>query len=86
MASKEKFVFGKNNITLILAGVGITLIGFVMMIGGGSEDPNVFNTDELFSPMRITVAPFLVIAGYCVVIFGIMKKPRLSDGQSKTGV
>ncbi|MBI3134635.1 MAG: DUF3098 domain-containing protein [Bacteroidetes bacterium] len=76
MASKEKFVFGKNNITLILSGVGITLIGFVMMIGGGSEDPNVFNTDELFSPMRITVAPFLVIAGYCVVIFGIMKKPK----------
>jgi len=78
MASKEKFVFGKNNIVMILAGIGITLLGFVLMIGGGSEDPNVFNTDELFSPVRITVAPFLVIAGYCVVIYGIMKKPKVA--------
>ena len=76
MASKEKFVFGKNNIVMILAGIGITLLGFVLMIGGGSEDPNVFDTNELFSPMRITVAPFLVIAGYGVVIYGIMKKPK----------
>lgn len=77
MASKEKFVFGKNNILLILAGIVVTLLGFVLMIGGGSEDPNVFNTDELFSATRITVAPFLVIAGYCVVIYGIMKKPKV---------
>lgn len=76
-ANKEKFVFGKNNIILILAGIGVTLIGFVLMIGGGSEDPTVFNEAELFSPMRITVAPFLVIAGYCVVIYGIMKKPNI---------
>ncbi|MBL7897122.1 MAG: DUF3098 domain-containing protein, partial [Crocinitomicaceae bacterium] len=38
--------------------------------------PNIFNKDELFSSMRITVAPFLVIAGYGVVIYGIMKKPK----------
>ncbi|MBK9190335.1 MAG: DUF3098 domain-containing protein [Crocinitomicaceae bacterium] len=76
MASKEKFVFGKNNIVLILAGILVTLIGFALMIGGGSEDPNVFNKEELFSKMRITVAPFLVIAGYGVVIYGIMKKPK----------
>lgn len=76
MASKEKFVFGKNNIVLILAGILVTLIGFGLMIGGGSDDPNVFNKEELFSRMRITVAPFLVIAGYGVVIYGIMKKPK----------
>lgn len=76
MASKEKFVFGKNNIILILIGIGVTLLGFALMIGGGSEDPTKFDESELFSPMRITVAPFLVIAGYCVVIYGIMKKPN----------
>jgi hypothetical protein len=74
MSSKEKFVFGKNNIILILIGMGVTLIGFVLMIGGGSDDPNVFNKEELFSPVRITIAPLLVIAGYAVVIYGIMKK------------
>lgn len=78
MSAKEKFVFAKNNIVLILSGIGITLIGFTLMIGGGSEDPNVFNEAELFSTVRITLAPFLVIAGYCVVIYGIMKKPKIS--------
>lgn len=78
MSAKEKFVFAKNNIILILAGIGLTLIGFTLMIGGGSEDPNVFNEEELFSAVRITIAPFLVIAGYCVVIYGIMKKPKVS--------
>ena len=77
MSAKEKFVFAKNNIVLILSGIGLTLVGFTLMIGGGSEDPTVFNEEELFSPVRITVAPFLVIAGYCVVIYGIMKKPKL---------
>ncbi|MBK7130215.1 MAG: DUF3098 domain-containing protein [Crocinitomicaceae bacterium] len=77
MAAKEKFVFGKNNIYIILAGIAVTLLGFVLMIGGGSEDPNVFNADELFSSVRITIAPFLVIAGYAVVIYGIMKKPNV---------
>lgn len=77
MSTKEKFVFAKNNITMILVGIGITLVGFAAMIGGGSEDPTVFNEKELFSTMRITVAPVLVIAGYCVVIYGIMKKPKI---------
>jgi hypothetical protein len=46
------------------------------MIGGGSEDPNMFDADALFSPVRITLAPILVIAGYVVIIYGIMKKSK----------
>lgn len=76
MASKEKFVFGKNNVILILAGIATTLLGFALMIGGSSDDPNKFNYDEIFSPVRITLSPLLVIGGYCIVIFGIMKKPK----------
>ena len=52
------------------------VLGFLLMVGGGSKDPAVFNGDELFSPRRITFAPLLVIAGYVVVIFGIMRKPE----------
>ena len=74
--SKEKFVFGPTNIKIIIGGFLVSLLGFVLMIGGGSEDPNVFNEGELFSPVRITVAPLLVIAGYGVVIYGIMKKRK----------
>jgi hypothetical protein len=77
--SKEKFVFGKDNIKLIIIGCVVTLVGFFLMIGGGSEDPNVFNEDELFSPIRITLAPILVIAGYGIVIWGIMKKRKAEE-------
>ena len=76
MSSNDKFVFGKKNKMFILIGVCITFLGFILMMGGGSTDPNVFNADELFSWTRITLAPILVIGGYAVVIFGIMKKNR----------
>lgn len=76
MNNKEKFVFGAQNYKLIIVGFVVSLIGFFLMIGGGSEDPNTFNAEELFSPVRITVAPILVIAGYVVIIYGIMKKSK----------
>ena len=76
MSKDAKFVFGKENYMIIIGGLLLTLIGFFLMIGGGSEDPNVFNEEELFSTTRITIAPLLVIAGYGVVIYGIMKKRK----------
>ncbi|MGV6862335.1 MAG: DUF3098 domain-containing protein [Putridiphycobacter sp.] len=78
MSENNKFVFGKDNYLYIIGGIVITIIGFLLMMGGGSEDPNVFNEDELFSTGRITIAPFLVILGYVVVIFGIMKKRKIT--------
>lgn len=76
MSAKDKFVFGKQNVVLIIIGIAVSLLGFALMIGGGSDDPNVFNEDEMFSFTRITLAPLLVIGGYGVVIYGIMKKRR----------
>lgn len=76
MSANNNFVFSKQNIVLIIAGIVVTLIGFVLMIGGGSEDPTVFKEDEIFSFTRITLAPILVIGGYGVVIYGIMKKNK----------
>lgn len=75
---RDNFVFGKDNKMFIIGGFVVTLLGFVLMIGGGSEDPNVFNADELFSHRRITLAPFLVILGYLVVLYGIMKKRKVN--------
>jgi hypothetical protein len=77
MNDKNKFVFGSQNYYLIVGGFLVSLIGFFLMIGGGSEDPTQFNADELFSHTRITVAPILVILGYGVVIYGIMKKNKV---------
>ena len=52
----------------------MVLLGFILMSGGGTENPEEFNEQALFSFRRITLAPFLVIAGYVVVLFGILKK------------
>lgn len=66
----------KKNYYYIIAGVVVVFIGFVLMAGGGSEDPSVFKEEEMFSFRRITLAPFLVIFGYVVVLWGILKKPE----------
>lgn len=75
---ENKFVFGKDNYQFIVGGLILSILGFFLMIGGGSDDPNEFNASELFSDMRITIAPFLVIAGYVAVIYGIMKKRKVN--------
>jgi len=69
------FIFNRQNYILLLIGLAFILVGFLLMIGGGSDDPNEFNK-EIFSPQRITLAPILVITGYIIEIFAIMKKPK----------
>ncbi|NND95586.1 MAG: DUF3098 domain-containing protein [Flavobacteriales bacterium] len=73
--NKEQFSMDKTNYRLIIIGVVIVLLGFVLMVGGKSEDPNVFNP-EVFSARRITVAPITVMIGYMFIIYAIMKKPK----------
>lgn len=75
------FVFQKENYKWLIIGLAINIIGFILMIGGGSEDPNQFNADELFSPIRLTVSPILIIAGYIVMIYAIMKKPKKTENE-----
>jgi hypothetical protein len=69
------FTFQKDNYKWLIIGLAINVIGFIFMIGGGSDDPTKFNAAELFSPIRLTVAPFLIVTGYIVMIYAIMKKP-----------
>lgn len=72
---KIGFALGKENYKLMVIGLAIILIGFILMIGGGSEDPNVFN-EEVFSFRRITLAPIVVLGGFIFEIWAIMKKPK----------
>ena len=74
MEEKKNMVLKRKNYIFITSGCLVVLLGFVLMSGGGSDDPNVFNEEELFSFRRITLAPFLVILGYGIVLYGIMKK------------
>ncbi len=69
------FAFGKENYKLLFIGLALILVGFLLMIGGGSDDPNVFS-DKIFNFRRLTLAPILILAGYVVEIFAIMKKPK----------
>jgi hypothetical protein len=69
------FSLDKQNYRLMVIGCVIVLVGFILMMGGGSEDPNVFNR-EIFSPRRITVAPVTVMLGYIFIMYAILKKPK----------
>jgi hypothetical protein len=72
----KQFALAKSNYKLIIIGLVVVLLGFILMAGGGSEDPNVFLEEELFSFRRITLAPVLVIGGYVFIVYAIMKKPK----------
>ncbi len=69
-------LFSKENYIWMLAGLVVLALGFILMAGGKSSDPNVFNADEVYSPIRITVAPLLIIIGFCIEIYAIMRKPK----------
>lgn len=66
--------FTATNYKLMLIGLGIVIIGFLMMSGGGNGDPNSFDESAIFSARRITVAPIVVLAGYLFVVYAILKK------------
>lgn len=73
---KHFVLFPKDNVKIMIIGLIIIAAGFFLMAGGGSSDPNVFDAKALYSFRRITLAPFLIIAGLVVEIFAIMKKPK----------
>ena len=72
---KKKLLFGKRNYKLMILGLVFITLGFVLMSGGGSDDPNVFN-DEIYNFRRIRLAPFLVVFGFVIEAYAIMKNPN----------
>ena len=74
--SNNKLAVPVENYKYILIGVITTVIGFFLMSGGGSEDPSVFLEEELFSFRRITLAPFVIMIGFTIVLFAILKRPK----------
>ena len=68
---EEGFAIPKKNVLYIIAGFAIMVLGYLLMSGGGGDDPNVFNY-EMFSFRRITLAPVVILVGMGVVIWAIM--------------
>ena len=68
--------FTRTNYRLFLIGLGIVVIGFLLMAGGGNGDPNAFDENAIFSPRRITVAPIVTLVGYLFVVYAILKRGK----------
>lgn len=67
--------FGKMNYILVLVGIALIALGMILMIGGGSDNPDVFN-EKMFDFQRITLAPILVLIGFVVEIVAIFWKKK----------
>ena len=72
---QKNFVFTRENYKWVIIGLVVIALGFILMIGGGSDDPDVFS-EAIFSFRRITLAPILVLLGFCIEIYAIMKKTK----------
>ena len=74
---KKEFIFNKRNYRFLLLSIALIAIGFILMAGGGSEDPNVFNP-EIFNFRRIRLAPTIVLMGFGLAIYTILMPPKKS--------
>jgi hypothetical protein len=74
-ASKPEFIFQKRNYIFMFLGIGFIALGFILMSGGGSDDPNVFNED-IYNFRRIRLAPTLVLIGLGIEVYAILLNPH----------
>lgn len=73
--TSNEFALEKANYKFLIIGIALVVLGFVLMSGGGSEDPNVYS-DEIFSFRRITLAPLILLAGFGMNLFAILYRPK----------
>ncbi len=72
---KLDFAFGRENYILMFIGLVVLALGYLLMIGGGSDDPNVFS-EAVFNTRRMIIAPLTLLIGFIIEILAIMKRPR----------
>ncbi|TPN87547.1 DUF3098 domain-containing protein [Aquimarina algicola] len=74
VVAQQSFVFGKKNYTFMAIGMAVIALGFILMAGGGSDDPNVFNP-EIYNFRRIRLAPAIVLLGFGIEVYAILLNP-----------
>lgn len=74
-ANRASFIFERQNYKFMLIGIGFIALGFILMIGGGSDDPNVFNP-EIYNWRRIRLAPALILIGFGIEVYAILLNPH----------
>ncbi|MGB0836747.1 MAG: DUF3098 domain-containing protein [Flavobacteriaceae bacterium] len=75
LKNQSPFLFGKRNYTFMLIGLAVISLGFILMAGGGSDDPDFFNED-IYNFRRIRLAPTLVLIGIAIEFYAILLKPN----------
>ncbi len=73
--NEQDFIFDKINYKILLIGIIVIAVGFILMSGGGSDDPKVFS-EEIFNFRRIRLAPTTVLIGFGITIYAILKNPK----------
>lgn len=73
---EKNTLFNKDNYLWMAIGIAVILIGFLLMAGGKSPDPKVFDNSEVYSFRRITIAPLLIVGGLLIEVYAIMKKKK----------
>lgn len=69
-------IFSRDNILWMIAGAVVMIIGYILMSGGRSDDPNVFDPKEVYSTTRITIAPILILLGLAIEIYALFREPK----------
>jgi hypothetical protein len=77
-ADNKGFGIARENYKILLAGIALIFTGYLLMVGGGSDDPNKFNP-EIFSFRRITLAPLVCLSGFAIIMVAIMRKPKKAE-------
>lgn len=73
--NKQEFLFGATNYKILIIGLVVIALGFILMSGGANENPNVFN-EEVYNFRRIRLAPTVVLIGFGITIYSILKKSK----------
>jgi hypothetical protein len=73
---QQTFLFDKENYMWMIGGIALIFIGFMLMSGGKSANPHEFHYDEIYSFRRVTLSPILILIGFGIEVYAIMKKPK----------
>ncbi|NLN99726.1 MAG: DUF3098 domain-containing protein [Bacteroidales bacterium] len=82
MENNTKMAITRKGLWLIVTGVLVMVAGFILMIGGGSKDPQVFN-EAMFNFRRLTLAPLVILCGIVIIVVAIMKRPKDNSENDK---
>ncbi|MDX1910297.1 MAG: DUF3098 domain-containing protein [Saprospiraceae bacterium] len=83
-AGSNELIFGRQNFVLMGIGLALVLVGLAAMSGGAMPDPNKWEPERIYSPLRITVAPILMVAGFVTVILGIFKRSNTDSAATSS--